>query len=86
MTSRSIVVPDGVTLNVKSRVVDVSGPRGKLTKSFTHLDVDMYLVTSEEKQTVLKVRKPSPATPGIYRDSCQSNQTASRDVVVVGGD
>mmetsp|Transcript_16723 Transcript_16723/g.32348 ORF Transcript_16723/g.32348 Transcript_16723/m.32348 type:complete len:195 (-) Transcript_16723:503-1087(-) len=55
MTSRSIVVPDGVTLNVKSRVVDVSGPRGKLTKSFTHLDVDMYLVTSEEKQTVLKV-------------------------------
>lgn len=33
-----------VTVSVKSRVVKVQGPRGALTKSFKHLNLDIYLV------------------------------------------
>ncbi|ORY05739.1 large subunit ribosomal protein L9e, variant [Basidiobolus meristosporus CBS 931.73] len=39
-----IVVPEGVTVDVKSRVVRVKGPRGTLTKSFTHVDMEIRKV------------------------------------------
>lgn len=34
-----IDVPEGVTVNVKARVVTVTGPRGTLTKNLQHVDV-----------------------------------------------
>jgi len=49
-----VVIPDGVTVEVKARQVRVKGPRGVLTRDFKHLSVDMYLV-EEEGQKKLKV-------------------------------
>lgn len=38
-----VKIPDGVTVEVKSRVVKVTGPRGSLTKSFRHMSVDLCM-------------------------------------------
>lgn len=46
-TSSDLTIPDNVTVTVESRVVTVKGPRGSLTKSFQHLDVDLYLTEVE---------------------------------------
>ncbi|GMM31695.1 ribosomal 60S subunit protein L9B [Martiniozyma asiatica (nom. inval.)] len=35
----SVVVPEGVTVSIKSRVVTVTGPRGTLVKALNHVDV-----------------------------------------------
>merc|ERR1719350_2044836 len=51
--SQNVTVPDGVKCSVKARTVTVTGPRGKLVKSFRHLKVDISKV---DKKT-LKVEK-----------------------------
>ncbi|KAL3234427.1 Large ribosomal subunit protein uL6B [Nakaseomyces bracarensis] len=44
-TEQSIEVPEGVTVNIKSRVVKVTGPRGTLVKSLKHIDVTFTKVS-----------------------------------------
>src|SRR6185312_16984995 len=34
-------IPDGVTVEVKSRIVTVSGPRGQLTKNLRHINLEL---------------------------------------------
>jgi large subunit ribosomal protein L9e len=53
--TRTLSIPEGVTVEIKGRRVRVKGPRGTLTKSFTHLDVDAYLADGEDGQKQLKV-------------------------------
>ena len=48
-TNQLVIVPEGIDVSVKSRVVTVKGARGTLTKTFRHLAVDMYM---PDKQTV----------------------------------
>ncbi|KAI9840130.1 MAG: hypothetical protein M1837_001891 [Sclerophora amabilis] len=38
-SSESLTIPEGVTVNIKTRVVKVEGPRGKLEKNLNHLAV-----------------------------------------------
>jgi large subunit ribosomal protein L9e len=52
-THQEVIVPEGVDVSVKSRVVTVKGSRGTLTKTFRHLAVDIYM---PDKKTV-KVEK-----------------------------
>jgi large subunit ribosomal protein L9e len=44
--TRTLTVPDGVTVTVKSRVVTVTGPRGTLKRDFGHLSIDLTLVNN----------------------------------------
>mmetsp|Transcript_2384 Transcript_2384/g.3597 ORF Transcript_2384/g.3597 Transcript_2384/m.3597 type:complete len:188 (-) Transcript_2384:176-739(-) len=44
LASREIKIPDGVEVSIKSRVVHVKGPRGELTGSFKHMDMDLKIV------------------------------------------
>ena len=53
--TRTLAIPDGVTVEIKGRRVRVKGPRGVLTKDFKHLDVDAYLAKDEAGKPVLKV-------------------------------
>ncbi|CAI8035920.1 60S ribosomal protein L9 [Geodia barretti] len=39
--TRIITVPDKVTISCKCRTVTVKGPRGTLTKSFKHIDLEL---------------------------------------------
>jgi large subunit ribosomal protein L9e len=47
---RDIVIPEEVTVTVKSRVVTVTGPRGTLVKNLAH--VPMELVQGKKTLTV----------------------------------
>ncbi|KAL8717961.1 MAG: hypothetical protein Q9225_004852 [Loekoesia sp. 1 TL-2023] len=38
-SSESLTIPDNVKVHIKSRLVTVEGPRGKLTKDLSHLSV-----------------------------------------------
>merc|ERR1719310_1176200 len=42
-SSRTVKIPEGVSVAVKSRKVRVKGPRGILTRDFSHLKVDMKI-------------------------------------------
>ena len=38
----TVQIPDDCEVTIKSRLVQVKGPRGSLSKSFKHMSVDMY--------------------------------------------
>ncbi|OUM52187.1 hypothetical protein BVG19_g1352 [[Candida] boidinii] len=38
-STESLAIPEGVTLNIKARIVKVVGPRGELSKNLRHIDV-----------------------------------------------
>mmetsp|Transcript_29060 Transcript_29060/g.61177 ORF Transcript_29060/g.61177 Transcript_29060/m.61177 type:complete len:187 (+) Transcript_29060:184-744(+) len=41
LASRSIEIPEGVEVEINSRVVKVTGPRGSLTRDFKHINMDL---------------------------------------------
>ncbi|KAG1362434.1 60S ribosomal protein L9 [Cocos nucifera] len=45
-------IPEGVTVRVKAKVVEVEGPRGKLTRNFKHLNLDFQLIEGGRKLKV----------------------------------
>lgn len=45
LTQRDVAIPEGVELKVKSRSLWVKGPRGELSKTFTHVNLDMTKVS-----------------------------------------
>ncbi|KAL6944430.1 60S ribosomal protein L9B [Hanseniaspora osmophila] len=47
-TEQSIEIPEGVTVQIKSRNVKVTGPRGVLTKSLKHIDVTFTKVNARQ--------------------------------------
>ena len=49
-------VPDDVKISIKSRSVTVEGKRGKLTKTFRHLKVELVLREEVNATTKKKVR------------------------------
>lgn len=52
-TKRVVEIPDNVRLTVKSRKVVCKGPRGTLTKDFSHLPINMYIVEANKKKTIV---------------------------------
>jgi len=48
-----VKVPEGCTVTINSRVVEVKGPRGTLVKNFRHLSIDIYMHDAEN----IKVEK-----------------------------
>lgn len=53
VANQKVKIPDGLTVNVKSRLVTVKGPRGILKRNFKHLAVDIRMVNPR----LLKVEK-----------------------------
>lgn len=48
-------IPDGIEIKIKSKIIEVTGPRGTLTRNFKHLNLDFMLITDEEGKRKLKV-------------------------------
>ncbi|CEP16367.1 hypothetical protein [Parasitella parasitica] len=44
-----LAIPEGVTVNIKSRQVTVSGPRGELSKNLRHLNIEINVVGQKIK-------------------------------------
>ncbi|CAR24170.1 60S ribosomal protein uL6 [Lachancea thermotolerans CBS 6340] len=47
-TDQTLDIPEGVTVNIKSRVIKVTGPRGTLTKNLKHIDVTFAKVSNKQ--------------------------------------
>jgi ribosomal protein L6P/L9E len=52
LSDRVLKIPEGVTVEVKSRRVTVTGPRGKLQKDLSHICCDIYLIEDEGTRKV----------------------------------
>ncbi|KAJ1692866.1 hypothetical protein LUZ63_009564 [Rhynchospora breviuscula] len=52
LASETMDVPEEVTLKVDAKIVTVEGPRGKLTRSFKHLNLDFQLIEDGKKLKV----------------------------------
>ncbi|KAK2998349.1 hypothetical protein RJ639_022711 [Escallonia herrerae] len=56
LSSETMDIPEGVKVKVMAKMVEVEGPRGKLTRDFKHLNLDFQLITDAEAgQRKLKV-------------------------------
>lgn len=47
LSSETMDIPDGVKIKVKAKMIEVEGPRGKLTRNFKHLNLDFQLISDE---------------------------------------
>ncbi|KAI0719621.1 60S ribosomal protein L9 [Cerioporus squamosus] len=52
LKTEELDVPEGVTVEIKSRLITVTGPRGKLTKNVRHIDMDIRLVQQGQANKV----------------------------------
>ncbi|URD90283.1 60S ribosomal protein [Musa troglodytarum] len=52
LSSQTMDIPEGVTVKVNAKIVEVEGPRGKLTRDFKHLNLDFDLIESGKKLKV----------------------------------
>ncbi|CAH2035097.1 unnamed protein product [Thlaspi arvense] len=48
LSSETMDIPDGVSIKVHAKVIEVEGPRGKLVRDFKHLNLDFQLTKDEE--------------------------------------
>ncbi|KAJ8658811.1 hypothetical protein O0I10_005537 [Lichtheimia ornata] len=48
--SDELIVPDNVSVKIQSRIINVEGPRGKLTKNLRHLNIEIKLVAKNKLQ------------------------------------
>jgi large subunit ribosomal protein L9e len=43
LQTEELEIPSGVTVSIKSRLITVEGPRGKLNKNVRHVNMDIQL-------------------------------------------
>lgn len=46
-------IPEGVAVSIKSRLVTVKGPRGELTKSLRHIDMEIKKVSERKIKLIV---------------------------------
>ena len=52
LSSQTMDIPEGVKIKVRAKIVEVEGPRGKLTRNFKHLNLDFQLIENGKKLKV----------------------------------
>jgi len=57
ITSQTVVIPEGIHVSVKSRIVQIRGPRGTLKRSFRDMQIDMTSRKKPSGETEIKVDK-----------------------------
>merc|ERR1711993_151887 len=78
--SQEVTVDEGVTCEVKARVVTVTGPRGTLTKSFRHLKVEMK--STSEKSILVEKWMGSSRDRAAVRTVCSHISNLSKGVTL----
>ncbi|KAI3843637.1 hypothetical protein MKX03_021037 [Papaver bracteatum] len=48
LSSETMDIPNGVKIKVKSKMIEVEGPRGKLIRNFKHFNLDIQLIKNAE--------------------------------------
>jgi len=65
-----VLVPTGVTADVNSRVVTVTGRRGTLTRSFKHFQCDIKIISGKRKKIQVEVWFGSTKERATIRTVC----------------
>ncbi|XP_042404554.1 60S ribosomal protein L9-like [Zingiber officinale] len=65
LSSQTMDIPEGVTVKVNAKIVEVEGPRGKLTRDFKHLNLDFELIEGGKKLKVDAWFGSQKTTPAI---------------------
>ncbi|XP_057527763.1 60S ribosomal protein L9-like [Amaranthus tricolor] len=55
LSSDQMEIPEGIDIKIDAKIIEVSGPRGTLTRNFKHLNLDFQLTTDEEGKKILKI-------------------------------
>lgn len=55
LQTEELNIPEGVTVAIKSRLVTVEGPRGKLVKNVRHVNMDLQLIKGKSNKVLLSV-------------------------------
>jgi large subunit ribosomal protein L9e len=55
LKTEELSIPEGVTVAIKSRIINVEGPRGKLEKNVRHINMDIQLIKGKENKVTLAV-------------------------------
>lgn len=55
LQTEELEIPEGVDVSIKSRLIAVSGPRGKLTKNVRHVNMDIRLIKGKSTKVTLAV-------------------------------
>jgi large subunit ribosomal protein L9e len=55
LKTEELDVPEGVTVAIKSRIISVEGPRGKLEKNVRHINMDIQLIKGKVNKVTLAV-------------------------------
>lgn len=50
--TEDIKIPSNVKINIKGRLIDVEGPRGKLQRDLHHVNVDLKLLKTQKGDLV----------------------------------
>jgi large subunit ribosomal protein L9e len=66
-TAQSVEIPAGVTVTCNARTITVKGPRGSLTRSFKHLQLD---IRKEGKRVVVELWMGNRASIASVRTVC----------------
>ncbi|KAL9231503.1 hypothetical protein vseg_006726 [Gypsophila vaccaria] len=67
LSSDSMEIPEDITLKVQAKILEVTGPRGTLTRDFKHFNLDFQITTNDDGKKILKIdswfgRKKSTAS------------------------
>ena len=49
-TTQKVIIPDGVSVKIKSRIVTVKGPKGEIVKDISHMPLDISIIDSEKEK------------------------------------
>lgn len=52
LKTEELEIAEGITIDIKSRLITVTGPRGTLTKNVRHVDMDIRLIKGGKKEKV----------------------------------
>ncbi|KDQ64607.1 hypothetical protein JAAARDRAFT_28246 [Jaapia argillacea MUCL 33604] len=55
LKTEDLDIPEGVTVDIKARLITVTGPRGTLTKNVRHINMDINLQKTKTNKVLLQV-------------------------------
>ena len=70
LTEEWLMIPAGVTCTIKDRVCTIEGPRGKIVKNMSHLQVEMRLMDKKVNDKMMKAVRIRMWF-GSYKLKCQ---------------
>lgn len=55
LQTEELTIPEGVTVEIKSRLISVTGPRGTVKKNVRHVNMDIQLIKAKDNKVSLAV-------------------------------